>query len=174
MEIPKKRSLFWITMTDDFISIGKLKREQLLESWQEWITDAKIWKSFTTLTYRDFRYRDMALKDWGYLLRALNRDVFGRGYTKICKHSYFSYVLGIEEQTREVIHFHFIADQPLNFQIIHDYWNFLSGWAWTDQIKCRADAVRYVCKYVMKGGDVKPYFAKKVYEPKIYPYYWFS
>lgn len=80
--------------------------------------------------------------------------------------------MGIEEQTREVVHFHLVVDQPVNFQIIHDYWNFLSGFSWTSEIKDRHDCVRYVCKYVLKGGEIYPYFAKKVYEPKVYRFWW--
>lgn len=155
------------------IDVGRLKARVLQKAWEDWLVGAKEWKTFLTLTYRDFKYHDQALKDWGFLIRTLNREVFTDRYTKKVGHSYFSYVMGIEEQKREVIHFHAIVDQPLNYQKIHDQWNFFNGFAWISQIRSREECVNYVCKYVMKGGEIYPYFAKKSFIPDKYPLWWF-
>lgn len=150
----------------------KILRGILHEETCTWITDLRAWSTFLTLTFKNDVPADVAIKKWRWLVRSLNEGVFGKHYTKIVKHSYFSYVLGIEYQSRNVIHFHVLIDQPINYARTHVLWNKLAGFAWTESITDRAKVVRYVTKYITKGGEILPYLAKKLYVPKYKPDWW--
>ena len=72
----------------------------------EWIAGLSDWIVFLTLTFREETAYDVAKAKYLRLVRELNKSVVGNQYTNFVKHSYFSYVLGIEYQRRGVIHFH--------------------------------------------------------------------
>jgi hypothetical protein len=78
----------------------------------------------------------------------------------------------MEYQKRDVVHFHVMVDQPVNFERIHTLWNSWAGFAHTDIIKDKNDVVNYVCKYIVKGGEIYPFLAKKEFTPKVLPYWW--
>ena len=137
----------------------------------EWIKNAKPWKSMVTLTFADEIYEDIAKKRFLRLVRVLNKKLFGNNYTRIVGHSYFSYVIGIENQKRGVIHFHFLVDKPVDFTYIHEYWK-KSGFAWITKIINLEKSVYYVTKYVVKGGQIDHYFSKKDVIPRNIPFWW--
>jgi len=137
-----------------------------------WILSLANWKVSLTLTFRDEKPNDVAVAYFKRLVRELNKEVFGKRYTKIVKHSYFSYALGIEYQTRGVIHFHALVDRPVNFKKIHTLWNDWAGFAWIGNIRNQYDCVRYIAKYNLKGGKNEVYQAEKFYIPKVIPYWW--
>ena len=58
----------------------------------------RIWIVFLTLTFREETAYDVAIAKFKRLVRVINKKVVGNQYTNIVKHSYFSYVLGIEYQ----------------------------------------------------------------------------
>ena len=58
---------------------------------------------FVTLTFKDPIAPEPAFNIWWRLVRLLNEGSFGRHYTRIVGHAYFSYVLGIEYQRRDVV-----------------------------------------------------------------------
>ncbi len=146
-------------------------RKVIADAEQEWIAKEKIWKSLITLTFKDEIPEDIAKKRFLRLVQVLNKDCFGSHYTRIVRHSYFSYVLGIELQIRGVIHFHVLVDRPINFQLLHDYWN-RSGFAWIDKVEDMEKAIRYVTKYVVKGGQLDHYFTKEDFIPRQKPSWW--
>jgi hypothetical protein len=130
----------------------------LSDEWAEWISSVRSWRVFGSLTYRDFIYQDKALEMWQRFVRVLNKNVFGKHYTRKVGHSYFSYILGIEYQTRDVLHFHFLADCPLPFSMIHQIWNSWAGCAWLEMVgQGDRTPLYYVSKYVSKGGEIIPY-----------------
>ena len=73
---------------------------------------------------------------------------------------------------RGVIHFHVLIDKPVPFQLIHKTWNDIAGFAWAERTENLADVVRYVTKYISKGGEIIPFMAKKDYQPNLLPYWW--
>jgi hypothetical protein len=135
------------------------QRSPITDAWSDWIADQRVWSSFISLTFKDEISQDAALGSWGRLVRVLNRHVVGNHYTRVVDHSYFSYCLGLERQQRNVLHIHGIVDRPIDFEMIHRYWNAAAGWVWIDRINDRSGAVEYLTKYVMKGGEIVPYLA---------------
>jgi hypothetical protein len=147
-------------------------RSYLTDLISSWLAGMAEWKVFLTLTFREDKAPDVANAYWKRLVRELNQELYGKHYTKKVHHSYFSYVLGVEYQRRDVIHFHAIADKPLNFKKIHTLWNDWAGFVWTDIIKDKRDCVRYVAKYTLKGGSVDVYEAKRDFIPDPLPSWW--
>lgn len=137
----------------------------------KWVAK-RNWIVFLTLTFEKETAYDVAKKKFKRLVMELNKSVFGNNYTRIVGHSYFSYVLGIEYQRREVIHFHVLIDKPVNFQLIHTLWNHWAGFAWADRIENFYSAVNYVTKYISKGGEIIPHFADEDYKPLFLPHWW--
>lgn len=151
---------------------GKAGRRYLTDQNIYWILPLAKWKVGLTLTFREDKPNDVAIAYWKRLIRALNKELFGEHYTKIVKHSYFSYAYGIEYQKRDVIHFHAIMDKPVNFEKIHHLWNKWAGYAWTDLIRNHTGFVSYIAKYNLKGGQVEVYKADKDYVPDVIPVWW--
>jgi len=151
---------------------SKIARKYLTEQNILWILSLADWKVSLTLTFRDEKPNDVAVAYFKRLVRELNKGVFGKKYTKIVNHSYFSYAYGTEYQRRDVIHFHVIIDKPVDFKKIHTLWNDWAGFAWTDIINSKYDCVRYIAKYNLKGGQVEVYRAKKDYLPRVLPSWW--
>ncbi len=142
------------------------------KAWSEWLAK-KDWLVFLTLTFRDETSTDVALRLFKLLVRKLNQNVFGDHYTRFVHHSYFSYVVGIEFQSRGTIHFHVLIDRPVNFDLIHTLWNSWAGFAKPEIIKLNENAVYYVTKYAAKCGQMEPpYLAPKIYTPAFIPAWW--
>ncbi len=142
------------------------------EAYRKWLSRLKLWRLFLTLTFRNPIAPDPAYQIWRRLIRTLNQKSFGPRYTRIVHHSYFSYVLGLEYQRRDVVHFHALVDKPLNFDLIHRWWNRAAGFAWIDQIEHYDKAIHYVTKYVIKGGELSIYVARNERMPKPLPLWW--
>ena len=149
--------------------LGRYANQQVM---RDWLATARFWRLFLTLTFKDPIRPEPAFNIWRRLVRLLNERSFGKHYTRIVQHSYFSYVLGIEFQRRDVVHFHALVDKPLNFDLIHRWWNRAAGFAWIDKIEHYQEAIRYVTKYVTKGGELKVYLAKTERVPKPLPLWW--
>jgi hypothetical protein len=134
-------------------------RKILLTAWQDWITDLCDWKSMLTMTIANEHmcYRDGLGKRWQTFVQILNRDLYGNNYTRRVGHSYFSYVQGVEYQTREVLHLHVLVDQPVNYQLMQKLWNHMSGFIWIKPVPDKRGAVEYISKYVIKGEDLRVY-----------------
>jgi hypothetical protein len=59
----------------------------------------------------------------------------------------------MEYQKRDVVHFHFLADRPLNFELIHAWWNCAAGFAWIEKVKNPDAAALYAAKYLLKSDS---------------------
>lgn len=153
-------------------------REIQKEAWVKWLVDLRPWMAMITLTYGDKKClypisADCANKDYRDLVRKMNVGVFGPHYTKKCHHSYFGYALGTEYQKRDVIHFHFLVDNYVCFDLIHRYWGNKHGFAWTDIVDDRSKVVDYVTKYLLKaGGNIEIYIPHKKTVPMFKPVWW--
>ncbi len=132
---------------------GRVASRVIREEYVEWILKFAPWMVYVTLTFREDKYPDVAKKYFYRLVDCLNRRVFGEKYKRIVDHSYFSYVLVMEYQIREVVHFHFIADKPLDYLLLHEFWNEQAGFAFTDTIEDRERVARYLAKYIVKCGE---------------------
>jgi len=140
---------------------------------EKWIFGLADWKSFISLTFRDEKTPDVANSLFKWFIRQNNEHAFGKHYTQKVGHSYFSYVYGLEYQTRDVVHFHALVDKPLDFSFVHRTWGSRCGFVWIDgNIKSKAKAVNYVCKYCVKGGQIDAYVAKNRYSPTVLPEWW--
>lgn len=151
---------------------SKIMREALAHESADWIFGLRKWSTFLTLTFRKDTAPDVANALFKRLIARLNEDVFGKHYTRIVGHSYFSYVIGIEYQKRDVIHFHVLIERPVNYHLIHKLWNTWAGFGWSEIVKDRNKVVNYVSKYIVKGGEILPYLAKNQYMPIMIPFWW--
>jgi hypothetical protein len=164
------------------IDLPVVDREQLRTATAEWIADLRPWRTFNTLTFREPRRADVAVSYWRRLVQVLNRDAFGDHYVRKVGHCYFSHVRATEYQQREALHFHFLADRPLNFDLVHSWWGAAAGFAWLEVIHDRAACVGYISKYILKSSDL---LALDIFENEkqrtplitgpegsFYPYWW--
>ena len=151
---------------------SKLGKNYLTDANELFISGLSDWIIFLTLTFREDKPPDSAKKLFHYLVRILNEDVYGKKFYKFIKHSYFSYVLALEYQKREVVHFHVLIDKPINFKLTHSFWNYRAGFVVTNIIKYKDHAIRYVSKYTLKGGDHDFFVSEYNKLPKVFPWWW--
>ncbi|HEY9758887.1 MAG TPA: hypothetical protein V6C97_27205 [Oculatellaceae cyanobacterium] len=143
----------------------------LRDEWVSYVKGFSDWRLFVTLTFRDIVTRDQCEHLFGFLVQVLNRDLYGNHYTRIVHHSYFSYCVGFEYQVRGALHMHVLVDQPLHLTLLHSVWQNVAGFAWVDPANDRA--VKYVSKYVTKGGDLAVWKQSNFKMPAFVPL-WFS
>lgn len=145
----------------------------LMTEYEKWILNLASWKSLITLTFEEEKTPDVARSLFNWFVRKLNKHAFGSHYTQKVGHSYFSYVVGLERQTRDVVHFHALVDKPLDFNYLHKLWGSRCGFAWVDgSIHNRVNAIRYVCKYTVKGGELDTYKSNCEKVPSPLPLWW--
>jgi hypothetical protein len=151
---------------------GRGIRRVVRNATSDWIVTLAPWRILLTLTFREETPVDVAWHHFYALVRRLNVALLGRHYTKKVRHSYFAYVVGIERQTRGVVHLHALVDRPVDFALIHREWQARAGFAHTEMIRNTSEAVRYVSKYALKGGDIWPFVPERNWEPEPLPYWW--
>lgn len=148
-------------------------KDLLRTATEEWVFGLADWTTFISLTFKEEKTPDVAKSLFKWFIRSMNEHAFGKHYTRKVGHSYFSYVVGMEYQTRDVVHFHALVDQPIDFSYVHKIWGQRCGFAWIDgNLESKAAAVNYVCKYCVKGGQIDAYVAKNRYSPAILPEWW--
>lgn len=152
-----------------------LVRKELQQVYYEWLSTAAHWRSFITLTFKNERPPDVAYKYLLRLIQVANKDAFGKNYVQKVGHSYFNYLVGMEFQRRDVVHFHMLVDRPVHYELIHHWWNLAAGFVWIDgNIKDLEATLRYVTKYVCKSGDqnVNMFLKAKNKAPATLPAWW--
>lgn len=152
--------------------LGREYRKMMKDSNVTWIKGLSNWKNMITLTFKDTVPVDTAEKKFKSLLKVMNIDIFGKHYNRYYKHNYFGYVKAMEYQKREILHFHIIADQPVNFELIHKYWKCIAGFAWTEIIEQEEQVIEYIAKYLIKGGELDVFKTNNKRSPIIYPRWW--
>lgn len=120
--------------------------------------------SFITLTF-DNRYSevgpDWVRGLWKKLVHELNKDVGGVHYKRKFKHSYFSYVMTLEYQTRGALHVHALVDNWINFEMVHRLWQSWAGFAWVRRVHPGSEhELHYVLKYVTKDSAPLVWFKR--------------
>jgi hypothetical protein len=148
---------------------GAAGRKMLSLEAQKWLVQAKPWKMFITLTFRNETSIERAKKLVNRLVFELNRDLLGSRRPRSVKHSYFSYVISMEQQTRGVIHFHMIADQPLNQDLLVRLWKSWAGDIDVQAIRDVSNVTNYICKSICKGGEITPYLSSDQFVPNNKP-----
>jgi len=153
---------------------SRLVKEAMAGEMAEFIAGMADWKNFWTLTFEKEKTADVTKSLFLWMVKELNKNVYGKNYTNKVGHSYFQYVAGIEKQSRDVYHLHVLADQPINYDLIHALWGDRCGFAWIDgNLRDTGKVVNYVCKYVVKGGDLEVYKRNKpLIPPKNKPIWW--
>ena len=151
---------------------GRVGRRLITEQYATWLVGLAPWLVFLTLTFRDEIPLDSAVRRFKLLVSVLNKSLLGKHYTRYVGHSYFSYVMAVEDQKRGVPHIHALTDKPLDFALIHAWWPVGSGFAWTSIVRDRGRSVWYVAKYVSKGGELVPYKASVDFTPVPPPVWW--
>jgi hypothetical protein len=154
---------------------SKAVKDELHEEYNEWLASQCKWSNFLTLTFKEYRTPDQAYGVYIRLMRTLNEKLFGEHYTRIVGHSYFNYILGMEfTKSRAVCHFHVLTDRPMDYSLIHTWWNKCAGLCWIEQVKDSMKALHYVTKYVCKGGDenLKVFLRSNHRVPRPLPLWW--
>jgi len=156
---------------------GKVGREVLREQMGEWLAGVAPWTNFTTLTFSDEINphgvsEEVGMKRWAWLLRELNRELFGKRYMRKVGGSYFSYALANEFQVREALHFHVLTDRPIHYTKVHRLWEDYAGFAWIEQIRDREAVAYYVSKYMCKCTCEDVYLSTYKGSPNPLPGWW--
>ena len=145
----------------------KSEEQQLRDAWVIFLS-VYTFQWFATFTFETNVHPEAALKRWRFFINQLNRALYGRRWQKK-EHGGVYWILGIERQKRGVIHFHALMGAVNDLNEIAsrlscmDYWNELAGFARIEAIRSNEAALRYVTKYVVKGGDIE--FSKNLGDP---------
>ena len=137
----------------------KSDMQLLRDAWAEFLS-AYPFQWFATFTFETNVHPEAALKRWRFFTNQLNRSLYGRRWQKK-EHGGIYWILGIERQRRGVIHFHALMggvndlNKAARRLSCMDYWNELAGFARIEAIRSNEAALRYVTKYVVKGGDIE-------------------
>jgi len=148
-------------MLDNSLCLDYKGKQQIAQAYIDWLCTAASWRSFLTLTYRESVHPETAQRHLRMLIRRLNENMYGKRYRRRVGHSYFSYLVGVEYQRRDVLHFHMLVDQYVDYEFIHRYWNNAHGFVWIDPVNDGPGAIRYVTKYIFKDGQIVPFLRKK-------------
>ena len=114
---------------------------------------------FFTGTFRDHVHPEAAEKRYRRFINDLNRSLYGRHWMKKPGCGVY-WIVAWERQQRNVLHLHALIgdNEDLNNRarrlIWMDYWNRLAGFARIEPIADSQATIRYVCKYVAKGGEI--------------------
>ena len=142
-------------------------KAELRDAWIEFLAGYSF-QWFATFTFADRVHPEAAMKKWRLFSNNLNRVLYGRRWHKTC-HGGVWWILGIEYQKRQVLHFHALmgSEEDLNQTARRltwmDYWNEIAGFARIEAIRSNDAALRYVTKYVVKDGEIE--FSKNLRGP---------
>lgn len=128
--------------------------------WRNWLIEEFEPVSLITLTFdTDKKVPNLTdgqawslFKKW---VHEINLHVIGKKYKRKFKHSYFSYVVTREIQTRGVIHFHVIVDNYIPYKFAQSIWWNMAGYIDLTPIKDAEGSIRYILKYLTKT-DIEP------------------
>ena len=129
--------------------------------WAEWLPTLFQPKQFLTMTSRDEVHEDTLLRRHGYLLRKMNKAIFGNNWTR--RGEGISYMLGLERQKRGVLHLHAVWDAPfVPYDQFHSICNRISGFALIEPVDAATGVAYYVAKYSAKGGRIEVYLTRQM------------
>lgn len=135
--------------------------------------------AFWSLTFNPKKFPDGATASqcswlWRHaIVERLNTELFGNNYRRIVGHSYFGYVVGIEPHKSGLLHMHAVTTGRTNWSRACEVWQ--SGEALNigtiaiRRIGNLQTDVRYVMKYVTKGGELLFWKPDKLSVPPFIP-----
>ena len=112
-------------------------------------------------TEADFQFRR--------LVQIMNTDLLGKHYVEKVGHCYFPYIYATEAASWGLLHSHVLIGDRVNYSLIIDYWKRNCGRLDIEKVDDKVKGVKYVSKYVVKGGSVDVYLPKKISVPKFKP-----
>jgi hypothetical protein len=147
---------------------------EMHDAWGKYLEGFADWSAFITMTFSEKdRTHPVTQSEaeflWRRLVQVLNRDLFGKRYTRIVHHSYFAYALGFEQQPWGLLHMHALTDRRTNWELINTMWRRMAGIVKVERVTAIEGAARYVSKYAAKSGDVILYRPSKLKEPAFKP-----
>lgn len=113
------------------------------------------WSWTATFTFRDAMvHPERADKLFRVFVSKANRQLFGPRWAK--KRVGISWARGLEFQRRGTAHYHALLSNvgELRRLTYMDLWSDLAGYARIERPRERHDVVRYISKYVVKGGEI--------------------
>jgi hypothetical protein len=121
-------------------------------------------KAFWSLTFNPKKFPDGVTWEkcawlWRHVIvQNLNRELYGKNYRRIVGHSYFGYVVGIEPHKSGLLHMHAATTGRTDWSRACELWqdgkSLRVGTIEIRGIKEVESDLRYVCKYVTKGGEL--------------------
>jgi hypothetical protein len=125
----------------------------LQEAWIAWLGRWR-WEWYCTLTFRDDVHPEAAERRFRTFVNMINRSLYGPRWFKHGQG--IRWVRALEYQRRGVIHFHALlagaGDVPRPSWT--ETWHELAGFAKIEPIESPAAVLRYVSKYVVRGGEL--------------------
>jgi len=152
----------------------RLDASSFTRIWADYLEHIAIWSSFWTMTFSEAdRTHEVTEVEseflWRRLVQRLNIELYGKHYTRMIGHSYFSYALAFEYQKRGAIHMHALVDGITNWELANRVWRQMAGIIKIEPVDDGLKAAKYICKYVAKGGEINLYIAKKCKPPSFKP-----
>jgi hypothetical protein len=120
------------------------------------------WQWWATFTFREaWVHPEAADKLFRVFISKANRALHGPRWAK--KGLGVSWVRGLERQRRGTIHYHVLLSGVgrLRRYTYERLWRELAGFARIERPRSRGRVLRYITKYVVKGGEIDfggPYF----------------
>lgn len=135
----------------------ELRKYRVQDGWAELLMRYP-WQWFGTLTFTDAIHPEAALKAFAVWRNKLNCSLFGRKWRDKPPFGIY-YVLAIEYQKRQVIHFHFLIAGVGDARRLTwmDEWEAMKhkcGFPRIYAVETQQGACRYVSKYVTKDGEI--------------------
>lgn len=137
---------------------------RLQEAWVAFLRQWD-WEWFCTLTFREAVHPEAAAQRFDGFAARMNRVVYGRPWYQ---HGLgVQWVRALEYQRRGVPHFHAVlAGAPgLHRTTWEQAWDALAGYARIEPIRQPAAALRYLTKYVRRGGELD--FEPRMHAPHL-------
>jgi hypothetical protein len=135
--------------TDSPVSEGRA----LQEAWINWLGQWR-WEWYCTLTFRDEVHPEAAERRFRTFEKMINRALYGPRWFKHGQG--IQWVRALEYQRRGVIHFHALLAGVSSLQrsTWTATWHEWAGFARIEPIESPAAVLRYISKYVIRGGEL--------------------
>ena len=145
----------WVMITH--ITLLELFKSRVRDGWAELI-NRYPWEWFVTLTFITNIHPEAALKAMKHWINLLNVELYGRRWRKKPPYGVY-WAACIEYQLRGVIHLHLLMAGVQNARRLTymDTWLNLgnkNGFARVEPVQSQTKASNYLCKYVVKDGDI--------------------
>lgn len=149
--------------SDDLIASIKEAERQSASSIASWLIDDRGFDALT-VGHFTFRQKDVSGSNlpimsfeqaswwWRHFVQSINREVGGNHYQRKWKHSYFSYVCGLEAHKSGWPHFHVVIDGYIDYGWVIGWWSKNCGYVKLSRCNEGKKSIEYSIKYAIKGG----------------------